>query len=85
VFPPFELAAGTCFPRGLLCSVWPRHEEAHFSRDISMAGIHFQSDEEMSERTSPTLAALIEAARPYLVTFLMVAMLMSVWIGFRAG
>jgi hypothetical protein len=50
-----------------------------------MAGIHFQSDEEMSERTSPTLAALIEAARPYLVTFLMVAMLMSVWIGFRAG
>ena len=50
-----------------------------------MAGIHFQSDEEMSERTATTLAALIDAAKPYLMTVLMVTILLSVWISFRAG
>ena len=50
-----------------------------------MAGIHFQSDRETSRRQGPALAALMEAAKPYLMAILMVAMLLSVWIGLRAG
>jgi hypothetical protein len=79
-----NLLRGT-FPRSTLCSVCPRHAEAHFSQGISMAGFHFQSGREMSRRQGPNLAALMEAAKPYLMAILMVAMLLSVWISFRAG
>jgi len=84
VFPPLNLLRGN-IPRSVLFSAWPRREEAHFSRDISMAGIHFQFDKEMYRRQGPTLMALMEAAKPYLMAILMVAMLLSVWIRLRAG
>jgi hypothetical protein len=47
--------------------------------------IRLQSDRHMSTRARATLAALIEAARPYLAAVLIVTILLTIWIGLRAA
>jgi hypothetical protein len=50
-----------------------------------MADRRFQSDKEMSTQAGAALTTLIEAARPYLAAVLIVAILLSIWIGLRAA
>ncbi len=50
-----------------------------------MADIRFASDQALLPRQRADLPALFEAAKPYLATVLIVAVLLSIWIGLRAG
>jgi len=49
-----------------------------------MANARFQSGQAMSKQVGAPIAAFIGSARPYLTTVLIVAVLLSVWIGLRA-
>ena len=50
-----------------------------------MPNIRFQFDQEMANRAGVAFAALVEAAKPYLAAVLIVTILLSIWIGVRAG
>ena len=49
-----------------------------------MVDNHFQSDEEMLLQPRVDLGALIEGAKPYLATVLIVTILLSIWVSLRA-
>ena len=50
-----------------------------------MSDLGFHAAEETSGQMAASAATLIEAARPYLATLLIVMILMTIWIGLRAA
>ena len=50
-----------------------------------MASARAVSDEEKAIEAGVTIAALIRAAKPTLMTMLIVTILLSIWISFRAA
>jgi hypothetical protein len=53
--------------------------------DIAMANARFQSDQEISSQVGAAFAALTAAVKPYVMPLLIVAVLLSIWIGLRAN
>ncbi|WP_428490623.1 hypothetical protein [Rhodopila sp.] len=49
-----------------------------------MSDLEFHTGEETSGQMAGSAATLIEAAKPYLGTLLIVMILMAIWIGLRA-
>ena len=83
MFPPLNFAAEVRF-RGALFSRAGQVRGSGAGLDVQMANARFQSGQAMSKQVGAPIAAFIGSARPYLTTVLIVAVLLSVWIGLRA-
>jgi molybdopterin synthase catalytic subunit len=59
--------------------------ESNSGLDDLMSNLRFQSYQEMENRAVAAVAAMIDAAKPYLATILIVTVLLSIWIGLRAS
>jgi hypothetical protein len=82
VFPPLNFAAGVRSRGALSRAIRPR---INSRIGVPMSDLGFHAGEETSGQMFATATTLIQAARPYLATLLIVTILLSIWISLRAA